>query len=81
MSPEWGRSGDDLNFLYTGGTTGMPKGVMWRQDDLAVKLTATLGTPLTETAPSTTFAARSPDPALDSCRPVRRCTAPATSPA
>ena len=49
VSPEWGRSGDDLNFLYTGGTTGMPKGVMWRQDDLAVKLTATLGTPLTET--------------------------------
>ena len=30
----WGRSGDDLLFLYTGGTTGMPKGVMWRQDDL-----------------------------------------------
>ena len=28
------RSGDDLLFLYTGGTTGMPKGVMWRQDDL-----------------------------------------------
>ncbi len=49
VAPEWGRSGDDLNFLYTGGTTGMPKGVMWRQDDLAVKLTATLGTPLTET--------------------------------
>jgi len=23
------RSGDDLWFLYTGGTTGMPKGVMW----------------------------------------------------
>jgi 3-oxocholest-4-en-26-oate---CoA ligase len=31
---EWGRSGDDLLLLYTGGTTGMPKGVMWRQDDL-----------------------------------------------
>ncbi|MEM8902947.1 MAG: acyl-CoA synthetase [Actinomycetota bacterium] len=33
-STTWGRSGDDLLLLYTGGTTGMPKGVMWRQDDL-----------------------------------------------
>jgi acyl-CoA synthetase (AMP-forming)/AMP-acid ligase II len=32
--PSWERSGDDLFFLYTGGTTGLPKGVMWRQDDL-----------------------------------------------
>ena len=30
----WHRDGDDLLLLYTGGTTGMPKGVMWRQDDL-----------------------------------------------
>ncbi len=30
----WGRSGDDITMIYTGGTTGMPKGVMWRQDDL-----------------------------------------------
>jgi acyl-CoA synthetase (AMP-forming)/AMP-acid ligase II len=30
----WGRSGDDLLLMYTGGTTGMPKGVMWRQEDL-----------------------------------------------
>ena len=30
----WGRSPDDILMLYTGGTTGMPKGVMWRQDDL-----------------------------------------------
>lgn len=37
----WGRSGDHLVLLYTGGTTGMPKGVMWRQDDLigALELT------------------------------------------
>ena len=30
----WGRSGDDILMIYTGGTTGMPKGVMWRQDDI-----------------------------------------------
>ncbi|WP_395154579.1 AMP-binding protein [Ilumatobacter sp.] len=34
VSGAWGRSGDHLLLLYTGGTTGMPKGVMWRQDDL-----------------------------------------------
>jgi fatty-acyl-CoA synthase len=27
-------SGDDLYILYTGGTTGMPKGVLWRQHDI-----------------------------------------------
>jgi acyl-CoA synthetase (AMP-forming)/AMP-acid ligase II len=32
--PRIERSGDDLYFLYTGGTTGMPKGVMWRNEDL-----------------------------------------------
>ena len=37
----WGRSGDDLLFIYTGGTTGMPKGVMWRQDDLFAILNRT----------------------------------------
>ena len=33
-SPNIKHSPDDLLFLYTGGTTGMPKGVMWRHDDL-----------------------------------------------
>ncbi len=28
-----GRGDDDLYLLYTGGTTGMPKGVIWRQAD------------------------------------------------
>jgi fatty-acyl-CoA synthase len=37
MAP-WGRSGGDVHMLYTGGTTGMPKGVMWRQDDLFARL-------------------------------------------
>ncbi len=31
------RSGDDLYILYTGGTTGMPKGVLWRSGDAAVE--------------------------------------------
>ncbi|NDZ83434.1 acyl-CoA synthetase [Streptomyces sp. SID10853] len=36
-SPERGfgpRSADDQFIIYTGGTTGMPKGVMWRAEDL-----------------------------------------------
>jgi acyl-CoA synthetase (AMP-forming)/AMP-acid ligase II len=38
-------SGDDLMLLYTGGTTGLPKGVMWRQDDLFGLLNAAALTP------------------------------------
>ena len=46
----WGRSSDDLYMLYTGGTTGMPKGVMWRQDDVIGSLDAASRQPL-PTAP------------------------------
>jgi acyl-CoA synthetase (AMP-forming)/AMP-acid ligase II len=32
------RSGDDHYLLYTGGTTGLPKGVLWRQEDVIFAL-------------------------------------------
>ena len=35
------RSGNDLWFLYTGGTTGMPKGVMWPHRNLLATAAAT----------------------------------------
>ncbi|MBU6241055.1 MAG: AMP-binding protein [Acidobacteria bacterium] len=48
------RSGEDLLFLYTGGTTGMPKGVMWRHVDLFGALASSgyqaLGLPLPTTS-------------------------------
>ncbi len=38
------RPGDDLYMLYTGGTTGMPKGVMFHQADLAMGLYSAFAT-------------------------------------
>jgi fatty-acyl-CoA synthase len=38
----WGRDGDQLMMTYTGGTTGMPKGVMWRQQDLFRNITSSM---------------------------------------
>ena len=35
-APEALPSPDDLYVLYTGGTTGMPKGVLWRQADVLI---------------------------------------------
>jgi 3-oxocholest-4-en-26-oate---CoA ligase len=46
VSAPWGRSPDDQYILYTGGTTGMPKGVMWRQDDMIGSLDAPSKNPL-----------------------------------
>jgi 3-oxocholest-4-en-26-oate---CoA ligase len=48
VSGPWRRSGDDLYFLYTGGTTGMPKGVMWRQDDLFALMNSASPLPMPE---------------------------------
>ncbi len=36
VPPPGPRSGDDHYILYTGGTTGSPKGVVWRHEDLAL---------------------------------------------
>jgi 3-oxocholest-4-en-26-oate---CoA ligase len=44
------RSSDDVYILYTGGTTGMPKGVMWRAEDVFFGALATL-IPVPITAP------------------------------
>jgi len=51
VSGPWGRDGDHLLLLYTGGTTGMPKGVMWRQDDLFRTLVGTFVPAVRDGAP------------------------------
>ena len=71
------RSADDLYILYTGGTTGMPKGVVWRHEDVFYALGG-------GTDPSPTSGPRTPRPwwpraptaAWSTCRWRRSCTAP-----
>ena len=48
--PHGGGSGDSLILIYTGGTTGHPKGVMWRQADLLSLLNSQAVRPLPDHA-------------------------------
>ncbi|MGH8979213.1 MAG: acyl-CoA synthetase [Acidimicrobiia bacterium] len=51
------RSDDDVYLLYTGGTTGMPKGVMWRQEDVYFALAGGIDVFTLERASSPQWAA------------------------
>ena len=54
--PADGRGPDDLYGLWTGGTTGMPKGVMWRQEDIYLSAVGGGGNPALGVAPVTDLA-------------------------
>jgi fatty-acyl-CoA synthase len=43
---------EDMLFIYTGGTTGMPKGVMWEQGAVLTAISATFGIMLTDGLPA-----------------------------
>ncbi len=71
--PSVHRSPDDLYVLYTGGTTGMPKGVMWRQEDVFYALgggiDAYTGEPVASEYTLAEKAAASPAPLVTLCIP------------
>ena len=75
--PRTERSGADPWLLYTGGTTGMPKGVIWRQEDLFGSLAET-AYPI--------YGAEFPPPSVDAIAEIARtifesCRAPVHLPA
>jgi 3-oxocholest-4-en-26-oate---CoA ligase len=57
------RSGDDIYLLYTGGTTGMPKGVMWRHEDVYFALAGGVDVFTNEKVTTPTAASDKIDPA------------------
>ena len=72
------RSADDLYILYTGGTTGMPKGVMWRHEDIFFGALGGggVGGPRSRRPRRSPSGARRAAPAAS--RRARSCTAPRT---
>jgi 3-oxocholest-4-en-26-oate---CoA ligase len=64
------RSGSDLLFVYTGGTTGLPKGVMWEQDTI-VRLLLSEQEPVADDTTPATLAERmersAPGPCVVAC--------------
>ena len=77
-APRIERSGEDLLFLYTGGTTGMPKGVMWRHVDLFGALASSgyqaLGLPLPATRDEVGSVAKQLN--IDGKSPTNLCAPP-----
>ncbi len=68
-----GRSGDDHYVIYTGGTTGQPKGVVWRNEDLmkAALNAARYGAPMESIEQLTTEASAVENPmVLLACGPM-----------
>ncbi|MEO3789469.1 AMP-binding protein [Nonomuraea sp. B10E15] len=53
--PAASRPSSDRLFMYTGGTTGRPKGVIWRQGDLLHSLTVPVFRPLGVSEPPSTL--------------------------
>jgi acyl-CoA synthetase (AMP-forming)/AMP-acid ligase II len=51
--PRGPRPGSDRLFMYTGGTTGMPKGVIWRHGDLLHSIAVATYGPLDRAMPET----------------------------
>jgi acyl-CoA synthetase (AMP-forming)/AMP-acid ligase II len=60
------RSDDDIYLLYTGGTTGMPKGVMWRQEDVYFALAGGIDVFTLERVPTPETASERIDPTAPS---------------
>jgi len=68
------RSSDDVYVIYTGGTTGMPKGVVWRQEDvwrvLGGGIDFRTGTPVLDEWEPATLGSRQPPPVFFPVAPL-----------